>query len=135
MVRSEFYNRALNEICSWVNFLSLYWLEALDFCSVLRTDSFNYGWISIDALLHSLLFMRWLIDLTYWNSISLIFFFFLSLTLLSTSFSYVLFHNLESDFFSFVYAKHISVATMIWPIYHILTGFLDPDTAKWWVGY
>lgn len=57
MVRSEFYNGALNEICSWANLLSLYWLEALTFFlfSMNRFISDNYVWICIDALLHCLL--------------------------------------------------------------------------------
>lgn len=88
---------------------------------VLCTDLSNYGSISIDALLHSL-YMRWLIDLTYWNYISLIFFFYLSLTL---PFICILDIALQPiiRFFLFVYVKKISVATMIWLIYHILIGF------------
>ena len=42
-------------------------------------------------------------------------------------------HN-QIGFFMFM-QKRISVATMIWPIYYILTGSLDPDNAKQWVGY
>ena len=32
--------------------------------------------------------------------------------------------------FSFFYAKKLSVATMIEPIYHIMTDSLDPDNMK-----
>jgi len=31
--------------------------------------------------------------------------------------------------------KKLSVATMIEPIYHIVTDSLDPDNMKRWVGY
>lgn len=41
MFRSKFSNGAHNELCSWVNLLSLYWLEALDFlfCSIIYKKS------------------------------------------------------------------------------------------------
>ena len=106
MVRPEFYNGAHNEICSWVNFLSLYWLEALSFF-VLWADSFHYGRISIDALLHCRLFYEmshrpYILELYHWNDFSL----FLSPFHLSTSFFSISLHNLESDWFFFcVYAK------------------------------
>lgn len=56
MVRSEFYNGAQNEIGSWVNLLSLYWLEALDFLFYCyKKILFSMVWMRIDALLHCLL--------------------------------------------------------------------------------
>ena len=66
MVRSDLYNGAHNEIFSWANFLSLYWLEALIFLFYERIRFFFfYEYILLDALLHCF-FMRWLINLTYW---------------------------------------------------------------------
>lgn len=78
MVRSEFYNGALNKISSWANPPSRYWFEALYFL-------FFYEQIHIIMcksvlLLYYIFFIRWFKDLTYWNHISFLFIFFLSLT-------------------------------------------------------
>ena len=67
MVRSDFYNGAHNEIFSWANFLSLYWLEALIFCSMNRFVFFFMNpYCLMLYYIAFLFFMRWLINLTYW---------------------------------------------------------------------
>ena len=140
MVRSEFYNGALkwNLILSQSSqflltqgswFFCSYLFLIKQFCLI--RDQF-----SINALLHFPLW-KWIIDLTYWNSISLVVFsLFLSSFHLSTHFNFYCFTTPNQSCFSFFfYTKQISVATMIWLIYHISTGSLYPDNAKRWVGY
>lgn len=143
MVRSDFYNGAHNEICSWANFLSLYWLEALIFF-VLGTDSFYFLRIRINALLHCFLFYEMthrpyiLYGIFYhWFYFFLPFFHPSIYPHLSSLFRFTTWNRrrIRFLFLLFVYAKNLSVATVIWSIYHILTGSLDPDNAKWWVGH
>lgn len=108
MARPELCNGAPNSICCfWVNLLSLYWLEALFYLYFFPMNrihlmiNYDYGRIHIDALLHCLC-MRLFIDHTYWNHISLIFSFSLSLPLpFIHILFFILYHNPRSDWFFF----------------------------------
>lgn len=93
MVRFEFYNGAFRGICSWVNLLSLYWLQALDFFLGIDSSSLVMG-ESVLMLYNTVFYEMTQKPYIYWNGISLIFLFFLSLTL---PFIYILF------FFRFFY--------------------------------
>lgn len=108
MVRSELYNGALNSICSWVNLLSLYWLEALDFFVLFLILFYE----QIHLIMDESVLMLYYIDLyemihrPYILKFYIIdTFFSLSLTFLSTPFFYMLLHNLESDLFLFFLCK------------------------------
>lgn len=57
----------------------------------------------------------------YWND-----WYINDILFLSFSHPSIYLHTFLSKSDWFFYAKKISVATMIWPIYHILTGFLYP---------
>lgn len=126
MVRSEFYNGAIS---SWVNILSLYWLEALYFLFDEQIHlMMNPYWCFITQIFSEMTHRPYILELYIINILFLSFshpsnypypFFFISID------------NLEAYFL----IKKISVATTIWTIYHILTGSLDPDNTKWWVGY
>lgn len=131
MVRSEFYNGAIS---FWVNILSLYWLEALSFLFDEQIHlMMNPYWCFITQIFSEMTHRPYILEFyIYIINILYSFSFFLSSFHLSIPFLFDFDWQLRLEIFLI---KKISVATTIWPIYHILTGSLDPDNTKWWVGY